>query len=153
MFNRLTCKVRFHVAVWSLSKSIRSASFIENFPRISAKPIAFQRNLLRKLPRNRPFFTNCFSAKLPRNRPFFREFVPENPAKSAPVRSPDILTWLWGFQVKIVIFQMSLSFQKTLEYKENNFKYCMDVWQESLGDRILGSLSTRVYETRTATGR
>ena len=64
MFNKLTCKVRFHVAVWSLSKSIRASSFIENFPQISAKPIAFQRNLLGKLPRNRPFFTNRFSAKL-----------------------------------------------------------------------------------------
>ena len=83
-FNKLTCKVRFHIAVWSLSKSIRAASFIENFPRISAKPIAFQRNLLGKLPQNRPFFTNRFSAKLaskiaakfPRNRPFFPRICP-----------------------------------------------------------------------------
>ena len=64
MFNTLTCKVRFHIAVWSLSKSIRASSFIENFPQISAKPIGFQRNLLRKLSRNRPFFTSRFSAKL-----------------------------------------------------------------------------------------
>ena len=72
--------------------AIRTSSCIEKFPQISAKPIAFQRNLLGKLSRNRPSFTNSFSAKL-RNRPrkfprnsreigrFFREFVPENPAK------------------------------------------------------------------------
>ena len=84
MFNKLTCKVRFHIAVWSLSKSIRAASFIENFPQISAKPIAFQRNLFGKLPRNRPFFANRFSAKLaskisakfPRNLPFFPQICP-----------------------------------------------------------------------------
>ena len=40
------------------------SSFIESFPQISAKPVAFQQNLPRKLSRNRPFFTNCFSAKL-----------------------------------------------------------------------------------------
>ena len=56
--------VRFHIAVWSLSKSIRASSFIENFHQISAKPIAFQRNLLGKLQPNRAFFTNRFSAKL-----------------------------------------------------------------------------------------
>ena len=66
--------------------TIRASSFIENFPQISAKPIAFQRNLLGKLPRNRPFFTNRFSAKLASENSreigrFFREFVPENPAK------------------------------------------------------------------------
>ena len=69
--------------------AIRTSSCIENFPQISAKPIAFQQNLLAKLSRNRQFFTNRFSAKLAskipakfqRNRPFFREFVPENSAK------------------------------------------------------------------------
>ena len=84
MFNTLTCKVRFHIAVWSLSKSIRASSFIENLNQISAKPIGFQRNLLGKLSRNRPFFTNRFSAKLaskipakfPRNRPFFPWIYP-----------------------------------------------------------------------------
>ena len=44
--------------------AIRKPSCIENFPQISAKPIAFQQNLLRKLSQNRPFFTNRFSAKL-----------------------------------------------------------------------------------------
>ena len=81
MFNTLTCKVRFHIAVWSLSKSIRASSFIENFPQISAKSIGFQR---RKLSRNRLFFTNRFSAKLaskipvkfPRNRLFFPRIYP-----------------------------------------------------------------------------
>ena len=43
---------------------VNASSFIENVPQISAKPIAFQRNLLGKLPRNRPFFTYHFSAKL-----------------------------------------------------------------------------------------
>ena len=69
--------------------AIRTSSCIENFPQISAKPIAFQRNLLGKLSRNRPFFTNRFSAKLASKIPrisreigrFFHEFVPENPAK------------------------------------------------------------------------
>ena len=64
--------------------AISASSFIENFPQISAEPIAFQRNLLRKLSRNRPFCTNCFSAKLawkilakfPRNRPFFPRICP-----------------------------------------------------------------------------
>ena len=64
MFNELTCKVRFHIAVWSLVNDIRASRFIENFPKISAKPIAFQRNLLGELSRNRPFFTNRFSVKL-----------------------------------------------------------------------------------------
>ena len=44
--------------------AIRTPSCIENFPQISAKPIAFQRNLLGKLLWNQPFFTNSFSAKL-----------------------------------------------------------------------------------------
>ena len=51
MFNELTCKVRYE---WV--NAIRASSFIENVPQINAKPIAFQRNLLGKLPRNRPFF-------------------------------------------------------------------------------------------------
>ena len=87
MFNKTTCKVRFYTAVlrqlhWKLFSNQR-------------KPIAFQRNLLGKLPRNRPFFTNRFSAKLaskipaksavfsanlslkiPRNLTFFRD-LPE----------------------------------------------------------------------------
>ena len=101
MFNKLTCKVRFHIAVWSLSKSTRASSFIENFRQISAKPIAFQRNLLEKLPRNRPFFTNHFSAKLaskipakfPRNRPFFPRICPRKSREiwhffPRPTRSP-----------------------------------------------------------------
>ena len=58
---------------------MRASSFIENVPQISAKPITFQRNLLRKLPRNQPFFTHRFLAKLAsripqkfqRNRLFF----------------------------------------------------------------------------------
>ena len=76
MFYQLSYEIRFHIAVWSLSKSIRASSFIENFPQISAKPISlsseicsgssheigrslpivFQRNWPRKFPRNRPFF-------------------------------------------------------------------------------------------------
>ena len=89
MFNELTCKVRFHIAVWSLSNAIKTSSFIENIPQISAKPIPFQWNLLEKLSWNRPLFTNRFQRNWPRKFPrnsckigcFFREFVPENPAK------------------------------------------------------------------------
>ena len=44
--------------------AIRASSFIENVPQISAKPIAFQRNLFGKLPQNWPFFTNRFLVKL-----------------------------------------------------------------------------------------
>ena len=65
MFNKLTCKVRFHIAVWSLwVNAIIASSLIENVSQISAKPIVFQRNLLGKLSRNRPFFTYHFSATL-----------------------------------------------------------------------------------------
>ena len=65
--------------------AIRASSFIENFPQISAKPIAYlQWNLLGKLSRNRPFFTDCFSVKLaskfsakfPRSRQFFPRICP-----------------------------------------------------------------------------
>ena len=84
--------VRFHIAVWRLSKSVRASSFIENFRQISAKLIAFQRNLLGKLLRNRPFFTNRFSVKLaskipakfPRNRPFFPRICPQKSRKIWP---------------------------------------------------------------------
>ena len=44
--------------------AIRASSFIESFPQISSKPVAFQQNLPGKLLRNLPFFTNRFSAKL-----------------------------------------------------------------------------------------
>ena len=65
---------------------IRASSFIENFPQIGAKPIAFQWILLGKLSRNQPFFTIVFqwNSGLENSREigrFFREFVPENPAK------------------------------------------------------------------------
>ena len=64
--------------------AIRAFSFIENFPQISAKVIAFQRNLLWKLPPSRPFFTNRFSAELAskipakflRSRLFFPRICP-----------------------------------------------------------------------------
>ena len=64
--------------------ALRTSSCIENFLQIIAKPIAFQRNLLGKLSRNRPFFTNHFSTKLaskiparfPWNRPFFPQICP-----------------------------------------------------------------------------
>ena len=111
MFNTLTCKVRFHIAVWILSKSIRASSFIENFPQISAKPIGFQRNLLGKLSQNRPFFTNCFSAKLaskipakfPRNRPFFPRICPR---KSREIwlffrDLPEALSWATAFTLTV----------------------------------------------------
>ena len=70
--------------VWVLVNAIRASSLIENFPQISTKPIAFQRNLLGKLPWNRPFFTNRFSVKLAskipakflQNQPFFPQICP-----------------------------------------------------------------------------
>ena len=89
MFNKLTCEVRFHIAVLSRSKSIRASSFIENFPQISAKPIAFQRNLLGKLPRNRLFFTNRFSAKLASKTPAKLAVFPAN----LPLKIPRNLTF------------------------------------------------------------
>ena len=69
--------------------AIRASSFIENVPQISAKPIAFQRNLLGKLyeiGHSLPIiFQRNWSWKFPRNSRkishFFREFAPENPAK------------------------------------------------------------------------
>ena len=68
---------------------IRASSFNENFPQISAKPIAFQRNGLGKLSQNRPFFTIISQRNWPRKFPqnsreigrFFHEFAPENPTK------------------------------------------------------------------------
>ena len=99
------------------------SSFIESFPQISAKPVAFQQNLPRKLSRNRPFFTNCFSAKLaskipakfPRNRPFFpriclwksREiwlFFPQ------PTRSPVVWTGPKSFSLNFEIIWMKYCF-------------------------------------------
>ena len=98
MFNKLTCKVRYEAWV----NAIRASSFIENVPQIKAKPIAFRRNLLGKLPRNRPFLTNHFSAKLvskipanfPRNRPFFPRIWPWKSREiwlfsPQPTRSPE----------------------------------------------------------------
>ena len=83
---RLLVKYDFMFRYEGWVNALRAFSFIENFPQISEKPIAFQRNLLGKLSRNRPFFTNCFSAKLASkiSREIGRlvcEFVPENPAK------------------------------------------------------------------------
>ena len=82
--------------------AIKASGFIENFPQISTKPIAFQRNLLGKLSRNRPFFTNRFSSKLalkipakfPRNRPFFLRICPWKSREiwlffPRPTRSPE----------------------------------------------------------------
>ena len=101
---KLLVKYDFILGYEALVNAIRASSSVESVPQISAKPIVFQRNLLGKLPRNRPFFTNHFSAKLaskfPRNSReighFFREFVPENPAKfdffPRPTRSPAICT-------------------------------------------------------------
>ena len=55
--------------------TIRASSFIENFPQISAKPIAFQRNLLGKLPRKSAVLQRI-PAKIPQNRPFFPRICP-----------------------------------------------------------------------------
>ena len=61
--------------------AIRASNFIESFPQISAKSVAFPRNLLGKLSRNRPFFTVLFSAKpaskIPAKFHFFFRDLPE----------------------------------------------------------------------------
>ena len=82
----LLVKYNFLLRYEAWENSTRASSFIENLPQVSAKPIAFQRNLLGKLPRNRPFFPNRFFSKtgLENSREmgcFFCEFIPENPAK------------------------------------------------------------------------
>ena len=108
MFNELTSKVRFHIVVWSLSNAIKASSFIENIPQISTKPIAFQRNLLEKLSRNRPFFTNRFQRNWPRkflrNRPFFPRICLRKSREiwlffPRPTRSPGALMFrvVWGY--------------------------------------------------------
>ena len=60
--------------------ALRVSSFIKNVPQISAKLIAFQRNLPRKLPANWPFFPIVFQRnwprKFPRNWPFFPRICP-----------------------------------------------------------------------------
>ena len=61
--------------------AIRASSFIENFPQISAKPIAFQRNNSHEISRSSIIFQRNWPRKFPQNPPLFREFVPENPAK------------------------------------------------------------------------
>ena len=79
MFNKHIVKYDFILRYEAWVNAIRASSFIENVPQISPKPIVSQRNLLGKLPRNQPIFTNHFSAKLaskipakfPQNRPFF----------------------------------------------------------------------------------
>ena len=96
MFNKLTCKVQYGAWV----NAIRVSSFIENVPQINAKPIAFQGNLLGKLPRNRPFFTNHFSAKLaskiPANFPWNQPFFPR----------------IWPWKSREIWFFFSASYQK-----------------------------------------
>ena len=77
-------KYNFILRYEAWENAIRASSFIKNVPQISAKPIAFQQNLLRKLPRNRLFLTNRFSAKLalkipakfPQNWRFFSRICP-----------------------------------------------------------------------------
>ena len=61
---RLLVTYNFILRYEAWVNAIRASSFFENFPQISAKPVAFQRNLFGKLSQNRPFFTNRFSAKL-----------------------------------------------------------------------------------------
>ena len=90
MFNKLV-KYDFILRYEAWVKAIRASSIIENVPQISAKPIAFQQNLLRKLPRNQPFFTNHFSAKLASKIPvkflWNRQFFPQIcPWKSRKIR-------------------------------------------------------------------
>ena len=102
----LKCNFILRYEAWV--NAIRASSFIENSPQISAKLIAFQRNLLGKFSRNRPFFTNRFSAKLaseipakfPQNRPFFPRICPWKSREiwlffPRPTRSPVISGHSW----------------------------------------------------------
>ena len=65
--------------------AIRASSFIENFPQISAKPIAFQLNLLGKLTKPAVLYQSFFSEAGVENSckigRLFTELAPENPAK------------------------------------------------------------------------
>ena len=92
-------KVRQTTCTW-IKKILDEATRIVNVFLICW--FSFQGNLLGKLLRNRPFFTNRFSAKLatkipakfPRNRPFFPRICPWKsreiwPFFPRPTRSPD----------------------------------------------------------------
>ena len=105
----LKCNFILRYEAWV--NAIRASSFIENSPQISAKPIAFQRNLLGKLSQNRPFFTNRFSTKLaseipakfPRNWPFFPRICPWKSREIwlfflRPTRSP-VYRYVWPQRV------------------------------------------------------
>ena len=86
MFNKLTCKVRFHIAVWSLSKSIRASSFIETLSSNQRKTNRFPAKFAREAPRKTAVLYQSFFSEtdLENSREigrFFREFAPENPAK------------------------------------------------------------------------
>ena len=83
MFNKLTCKVRFDIAIWSLSKCYKSVLESVKNQSLSSEicsgsshkigrslPIVFQQNWLQKFLQN--------SREIGR---FFSEFVPENPTK------------------------------------------------------------------------
>ena len=73
---KLSCKitgvtketlVSSHSTILSFSeKMAKFVSFlVESVDQISTKPIAFQRNMPRKLPWNQPFFTDHFQRNLP----------------------------------------------------------------------------------------
>ena len=154
MFNKLTCKVRFHIAVWSLSKSIRASSFIENFPQISAKPIAFQRNLLGGAPTKsavlyQSFFQENWPPKFPRNSRvigrFSREFAPENPAKfdffSATYQKPcykNTITSLELYHMGWVFFSdicLPLVHVLVSQGLSSGFNQNMNLWQTDITEK------------------
>ena len=62
LLSSISLLVKYAFILWyeAWVSAIKASSFIENFPQISTKPIAFQRNLLGELPRNWPFFPNRF---------------------------------------------------------------------------------------------
>ena len=101
-FNKLTCKVRFHIAVWSRSKCHKSVQFhwklSSNQRKTNRFPAKFAREALTK---SAVLFTNRFSVKLaskipakfPQNRPFFLRICPRKSREIwlfllQPTRSP-----------------------------------------------------------------
>ena len=121
----LLVKYDFILRYEALVNAIRTSGCIKNFLQISAKPIAFQRNLVGKLSRNRLFFTNRFSAKLaskipaefPRNQPFFPRIYPWKSREiwlffPRPTRSPAVYSKLTAYKAFLCLEFKCYSFLK-----------------------------------------
>ena len=79
----LLVKYDFMLRYEAWVNAITASSFFENFPQISAKPIAFQRNLFGKLSRNRRVHNRVLRSRFPAHFylliPPSRPFLPVNP--------------------------------------------------------------------------